>query len=114
MTLLNSLGFALADIERIFVAGGIGSSINIKNAIRIGMFPDVPLDRYHYIGNSSLAGAYAALVSKAAALRLRELSKSMTYMELSVQHGYMDAFAAACFLPHTNSELFPSASGQNL
>lgn len=109
MTLLNSLGFAPVDIEHIFVAGGIGSSINIKNAIRIGMFPDVPLERYRYIGNSSLAGAYAALVSRAAALRLRELSKSMTYMELSVQHGYMDAFAAACFLPHTNSELFPSA-----
>jgi uncharacterized 2Fe-2S/4Fe-4S cluster protein (DUF4445 family) len=75
------------------------------------MFPDVPLERYRYIGNSSLAGAYAILVSRAAAVRLHELSKSMTYMELSVQRGYMDAFAAACFLPHTNDELFPSARG---
>ena len=111
-TLLDSLGFSPADVEHIAVAGGIGSGINFKNAIRIGMFPDVPLEKYRYIGNSSLAGAYAALISKAAALRLHELSKSMTYMELSVQHGYMDAFTAACFLPHTNGELFPSAKAE--
>jgi uncharacterized 2Fe-2S/4Fe-4S cluster protein (DUF4445 family) len=109
-TLLGSLGFSPANVEHIAVAGGIGSGINFRNAIRIGMFPDVPLEKYRYIGNSSLAGAYGALISKAAAVRLHELSKSMTYMELSVQHGYMDAFTAACFLPHTNGALFPSVS----
>lgn len=108
-TLLGSLGFSPTAVEHIAVAGGIGSGINFKNAIRIGMFPDVPLQKYRYIGNSSLAGAYATLISKAAAVRLHELSKSMTYMELSVQNGYMDAFTAACFLPHTNGALFPSA-----
>ena len=102
-------GFSPTDVEHIAVAGGIGSGINFKNAIRIGMLPDVPLEKYRYIGNSSLAGAYATLVSKAASVRLHELSKSMTYMELSVQPGYMDAFVAACFLPHTNGALFPSA-----
>ncbi len=109
-TLLGSLGFSPANVEHIAVAGGIGSGINFRNAIRIGMFPDVPLEKYRYIGNSSLAGAYGALISKAAAARLHELSKSMTYMELSVEHGYMDAFTAACFLPHTNGALFPSVS----
>jgi uncharacterized 2Fe-2S/4Fe-4S cluster protein (DUF4445 family) len=108
-TLVGSLGFSPTDIKHIAVAGGIGSGINFANAIRIGMFPDLPLGKYRYIGNSSLAGAYAALVSEAAAVRLKELSKSMTYMELSVQPGYMDAFVAASFLPHTNGELFPSA-----
>jgi uncharacterized 2Fe-2S/4Fe-4S cluster protein (DUF4445 family) len=109
MTLLSSLGFSPANVEHIAVAGGIGSGINFKNAIRIGMFPDVPLQKYRYIGNSSLAGAYGTLISKAAAIRLHELSRNMTYMELSVQRGYMDAFTAACFLPHTNGALFPSA-----
>ena len=74
------------------------------------MLPDVPLEKYRYIGNSSLAGAYSTLISKAAAVRLHQLSKGMTYMELSVEHGYMDAFTAACFLPHTNGALFPSAN----
>ncbi len=108
-TLLGSLGFSLTKVEHISVAGGIGSGINFKNAIRIGMFPDVPLEKYRYIGNSSLAGAYATLISKAAAVRLHKLAKSITYLELSVQPRYMDAFTAACFLPHTNGALFPSA-----
>ena len=111
-TLLGSLGFSPKDIEHVDVAGGIGSGINFANAIRIGMLPDLPLDKYSYIGNSALAGAYAMLVSEAAAVRLHELSKSMTYMELSVQPEYMDAFVAASFLPHTNGELFPSARVQ--
>ncbi|UOO37451.1 DUF4445 domain-containing protein [Oscillospiraceae bacterium CM] len=108
MTLVSALGFAPEDIEHIDVAGGIGSGINIKNAIRIGMFPDVPLEKYSYVGNSSLAGAYAALVSEDASSKLEEISKSMTYLELSTQPGYMDSFIAACFLPHTNASLFPS------
>ena len=110
ITLLGSLGFSPTKVEHIAVAGGIGSGINFRNAIRIGMLPDVPLEKYRYIGNSSLAGAYSTLISKAAAVRLHQLSKGMTYMELSVEHGYMDAFTAACFLPHTNGALFPSAN----
>jgi uncharacterized 2Fe-2S/4Fe-4S cluster protein (DUF4445 family) len=110
LTLLGSLGFSPSDVRHVDVAGGIGSGINIKNAIGIGMFPDLPLDKYRYIGNSSLAGAYAMLVSKTAVEQLLKLSKAMTYMELSVQPGYMDAFVAACFLPHTDARFFPSAA----
>jgi uncharacterized 2Fe-2S/4Fe-4S cluster protein (DUF4445 family) len=112
MTLLSSLGFGPEVLERVYVAGGIGSGINIQNAIRIGMFPDLPLDKYDYIGNSSLAGAYAMLTSEDAGKKLWELSKSMTYLELSTQPGYMDSFVAACFLPHTDATLFPSVEVQ--
>ncbi|MDR3277837.1 MAG: ASKHA domain-containing protein [Oscillospiraceae bacterium] len=108
MSLIGPLGFTPDNIERVLVAGGIGSGINVKNAIRIGMFPDLPEDRFRYIGNSSLSGAYAALVSDSAAKKLKELAKSITYVELSTQAGYMDDFVAACFLPHTDASLFPS------
>jgi uncharacterized 2Fe-2S/4Fe-4S cluster protein (DUF4445 family) len=109
MTLLSSLGFTPDVLEHVYVAGGIGSGINIKNAISIGMFPDLPPEKYSYIGNSSLAGAYAMLTSEDTAKKLFELSKSMTYLELSTQPGYMDSFVAACFLPHTDASLFPSS-----
>ena len=108
MTLISALGFEPDILEKVYVAGGIGSGINIRNAVRIGMFPDLPLDKYSYIGNSSLAGAYAMLSSEDAAKKLFELSASMTYLELSTQAGYMDEFVAACFIPHTDASLFPS------
>ena len=110
MSLITPAGFALEDIGRIMVAGGIGSGINIGNAIRIGMLPDLPEEKYRYIGNSALCGAYATLVSSHAQQRLHEVAGNMTYIELSAQQGYMDEFIAACFLPHTNQALFPSAA----
>lgn len=106
--MLMSLDFDVSMIENVYVAGGIGSGINMENAINIGMFPDIGVEKYHYIGNSSLAGAYAMVLSEPAEEKVYELSKNMTYMELSTTPGYMDEFVAACFIPHTNSSLFPN------
>ena len=107
-TMLSSLGFDASCVEHVYVAGGIGSGINMKNAVTIGMFPDIPLENFHYIGNSSQTGAYAMLVSNQAREKVFELGRSITYMELSNEPGYMDSFVAACFLPHTDASLFPS------
>ena len=107
-TMLNSLEFDVSMIESVYVAGGIGSGINMKNAVNIGMFPDIPLEMFHYIGNSSLSGSYAMLLSKAAERKTYELASNMTYLELSTVPGYMDEFVAACFIPHTDSTMFPS------
>lgn len=93
-------------IDRVFVAGGIGSGINMKNAVRIGMFPNIPIEKYQYIGNSSLAGSYAILSSTSAEKKIYELSRNMTYLELSTVPIYMDEFIACCFLPHTDATLF--------
>ena len=106
-TLLASVDMPVEAIDRVYVAGGIGSGINMKNAVNIGMFPDVDLEKFTYIGNSSLAGAYAMVQSDPAHEKLAEVAANMTYLELSTHPGYMDSFVAACFLPHTDSSLFP-------
>ena len=107
--MLESLDFPIEVITKVIIAGGIGSGINIKNAIRIGMLPDIEHEFYSYIGNSSLSGAYAMLISEEARDKVTELKNNMTYMELSSNPNYMDEFVASCFLPHTNASLFPSA-----
>ena len=108
MTMLNSMGMDPSVLGHVYVAGGIGSGINMKNAVTIGMLPDIPEEMFSYIGNSSLSGAYAMLISDPAREKVDELARSMTYLELSTEPGYMDEFVAACFLPHTNASLFPS------
>ena len=107
-TLLSSVDMSVEAIDRVYVAGGIGSGINMKNAVNIGMFPDVELEKFRYIGNSSLAGAYAMVMSDEANTKLSEIAANMTYLELSTHPGYMDSFVAACFLPHTDASLFPN------
>lgn len=104
----GQLGLEVSDIEHIQIAGGIGSGIDFRNAVIIGMFPDVPLEKFSYIGNSSLSGAYAMLLSKDAEEKINEIASGMMYVELSSEPGYMDEFVAACFMPHTDDSLFPS------
>ncbi len=106
-TLLQSVDMTVECIDKVYVAGGIGSGINMKNAVNIGMLPDVDLEKFQYIGNSSLAGAYAMVVSNLAIAKCHEVGANMTYLELSTYPGYMDSFVAACFLPHTDASLFP-------
>ena len=108
-TLLQSVDMTPDCIDQVMVAGGIGSGINMKNAINIGMLPDVELEKYHYIGNSSLTGAYAMVMSDEATAKCHEVGANMTYLELSTYPGYMDSFVAACFLPHTDARLFPNS-----
>ena len=108
-TLLSSVDMPIEAIDHVYVAGGIGSGINMKNAVNIGMLPDVELEKFSYIGNSSLTGAYAMCVSDMANEKCAEIAANMTYLELSTYPGYMDSFVAACFIPHTDSSLFPSS-----
>ena len=108
-TLLQSVDMTVDMIDHVYVAGGIGSGINMKNAVNIGMLPDVELEKFSYIGNSSLAGAYAMVVSDQAIEKCNEVMTNMTYLELSTYPGYMDSFVAACFIPHTDRNLFPNS-----
>ena len=108
-TLLQSVDMTVDMIDHVYVAGGIGSGINMKNAVNIGMLPDVELEKFSYIGNSSLAGAYAMVVSDQAIEKCTEVMTNMTYLELSTYPGYMDSFVAACFIPHTDRNLFPNS-----
>ena len=108
-TLLKSVDMEVEMIDHVYVAGGIGSGINMKNAVSIGMLPDVDLQKYSYIGNSSLTGAYAMVLGDEANAKCTEVGANMTYLELSTYPGYMDSFVAACFIPHTDRSLFPNS-----
>lgn len=108
MTMLNAMGMAPSALARVCVAGGIGSGINMDNAVTVGMLPDIDRRRFSYVGNASLSGAWAMLASRQSRERVDALAAGMTYLELSTEPGYMDAFVGACFLPHTDARLFPS------
>lgn len=107
-TLMESMDMPIEILENVYVAGGIGSNLGIENAIALGMLPDIPVEKYYYIGNSSMQGCYLALTLAEGKEKIAEIGQNMTYMELSVHPSYMDAFISACFIPHTDMSLFPS------
>jgi uncharacterized 2Fe-2S/4Fe-4S cluster protein (DUF4445 family) len=108
--LARRLGIDMASIERVYVAGGFGSSLDVEKAILIGLLPDVPLERVAFIGNGSVTGARMALLAHDAWLRAAEIADRMTYRDLSADHSFMDEYVAALFLPHTDSRRFPRAA----
>ncbi|VEN72888.1 (Fe-S)-binding protein [Candidatus Desulfarcum epimagneticum] len=109
-TLSHTVGVGLSELETFFVAGAFGVFINPQSAISIGMIPDLPLERYQAIGNSSLGGAALALKSHDALEEIDAIRDSIAYMELNVNQDFMNRFSAARFLPHTDRSLFPSVS----
>ena len=106
--LLKEVGLSLDVVERIYIAGGFGNYLDIDKAIMIGMLPDLPEEKFSFIGNTSIAGAYLCLLSRQMRQEAEEIARKMTYVELSVLHGFMDEYMSALFLPHTNIDLFPT------
>ncbi len=108
--LASSVGADLSEVESVLVGGAFGRYINVEKAIQIGLMPDLPWDRFHFLGNTAVLGAYAALLSAHARAQIQAIAGGMTYVELSADNRFYEAFTAALFLPHTEIERFPSVS----
>ncbi|HLF26564.1 MAG TPA: ASKHA domain-containing protein [Anaerolineae bacterium] len=108
--LAHSVGVDLASVEKLLVGGSFGKYINVEKAVQIGLLPDLPWDRFQFLGNTSVLGAYMALLSRAARAKIKAIAGKMTYLELSADNTFYDAFTSALFLPHTDASRFPSVA----
>jgi uncharacterized 2Fe-2S/4Fe-4S cluster protein (DUF4445 family) len=114
--LAQSVGVDLADVSRMLIGGSFGQYINVEKAVQIGLLPDLPApsgspspwDRFQFMGNTSIRGAYMALLRRDVRAHLSDLARTMTYLELSADNTFYDAFTSALFLPHTDVAQFPS------
>lgn len=107
-TLTAAVGMKPEDLESVWIAGTFGMFIDPVSAITIGMIPDLPLERYRAIGNSSLEGATLVLLRPEVMSEIPRIHENITYMELNVNVDFMNRFSAAKFLPHTDPSRFPS------
>jgi uncharacterized 2Fe-2S/4Fe-4S cluster protein (DUF4445 family) len=106
--LIRHMDLEFSKIRKFFIAGGFGTYIDIENAVRIGLLPDLERNKFVFMGNSSLAGARQMLLSYEATKIAEDIARNITYFELSVEPGYMDEYMAALFFPHTDLSRFPS------
>jgi uncharacterized 2Fe-2S/4Fe-4S cluster protein (DUF4445 family) len=117
-TITRMVNVSMKDIRHFYTAGTFGSYIDPKSAITLGMIPDLPIETYKSVGNTSLEGATMALLSDAAKREIDKIRDRITYVELNVNQEFMNLFSAARFIPHTDRSLFPSVkewkSGPNI
>jgi uncharacterized 2Fe-2S/4Fe-4S cluster protein (DUF4445 family) len=106
--LAQSVGVDLADVQKLLVGGSFGKYINVEKAVQIGLLPDMQWERFNFLGNTSVLGAYMALLSREARSKIKVIAEKMTYIELSADNTFYDSFTSALFLPHTDMTKFPS------
>jgi uncharacterized 2Fe-2S/4Fe-4S cluster protein (DUF4445 family) len=107
-TLLSHMSMTFSDVDKLYIAGGFGRYIDIERAITIGMLPDLDVRKFEFLGNTSIMGAYYALLCDRLRHEAEEIAKKMTYVELSVSRSFMDEYMSALFLPHTDMRAFPT------
>jgi len=106
--LTKSVGISLADVQQVLIGGAFGQYLNIEKSIQIGLLPDMPWDRFKFLGNTAVLGAYHALLCQQSRREAVKIAQKMTYLELSADNRFMEEFTSALFLPHTNITAFPS------
>ncbi len=109
-SLVSSVGVALNDIQKVYVAGAFGNRLDVTSAIMIGLLPELPPERIEFIGNSSVAGAKLAMLNRSMFDEVHRIRDQICYQELMVDPAYMERFTSACFLPHTDLSRFPSVA----
>jgi len=106
-TLLTEVGLTFDDVSKVYIAGGFGKFLDVEKAIILGMLPELPKDKFEYMGNTSIIGAFLCILSQEMRAESEEISKKMTYIELSVSRSFMDDYVSGLFIPHTNIDDFP-------
>ncbi len=106
--LVESLDANIDDIQEVVIAGGFGRYLDLDRIRALGMVPELPTERFVFLGNGSLLGASLVATSREVLRTARRAAEMMTYLELSVNAGFMDSYVSALFFPHTDLALFPS------
>ena len=112
MTLLHEVGMTMEMLDRIILAGGFGSYVDLEKAMTIGLLPEIETEKVVYIGNSSLAGAEFVARSNVLRRDVVDLADRITNFELSDTPSYMDHYMASLFLPHTDLDCFPKVKAR--
>ena len=107
--LMKKLKIGIEDVRHLYVAGAFGNYTDLENATRLGIFPEFPNCQVHPIGNGSLSGAYATLMSMEKRREAREIAEKTVYIDLLVDVEFIDEYSRALYIPGAK-EYFPSYS----
>ncbi|MCX7826019.1 MAG: ASKHA domain-containing protein [Verrucomicrobiae bacterium] len=99
LTLLHRAGLEPRDIKRLYLAGGFGMHVDVANAVACGLLPGFTPSQVQVVGNTSLAGAYLALLDSGVLDELRRVSQRLEVVELNRDPGFEDRFIEQLCLP---------------
>jgi uncharacterized 2Fe-2S/4Fe-4S cluster protein (DUF4445 family) len=104
--MVQRLELSFSDIDKFLIAGAFGNYLDIESAIGIGLIPNLPRERVHFVGNTSVRGAKIVALHSEAYDQIIHIERNTTYYDLMGANDYVEEFSKAMFLPHTDIESF--------
>ena len=108
--LMKHLNVNSREIEKVFLAGAFGTYVDPQSAVIVGMYPDVPLERFHFVGNAAGSGARMALLSREVRENSERIVHQIDYVELAADPSFQREFTEALQLPHKDLSRFPTVA----
>ena len=105
--LMKKLKIEESEITKLFVAGAFGNYMDPNNARTIGMYPEIPLENIHFIGNSAGAGARMALISNEFREYAEKKRRQIIYYELGTDHDFNNEYIKSLHLPYKELDRYP-------
>ena len=112
LIVMRTAGVSPADIERLYLAGGFATYLNVRNAVDIGLIAPVPEERVVKVGNAAIDGARSLLLDRSRRRRAEEEAKRITHIELETTPDFFDIFVEGCQLKPMPSVLPPAPAAQ--
>ncbi len=106
--LLKRLNLQSEDVKRLYVAGAFGTYVDVRSSLIIGLYPEVPVSRVSFVGNTSGSGARMALLSGEVRRLADKIAEETQYLELSTDPLFEGEFTKALWLPHREDARFPT------
>lgn len=106
--ILDSAGITEKQVEKCYLSGAFPAHSDLEAAITIGIFPDLPREKYHMIANTSLEGARILLTNRDRLEEMREMLENMYCVQFASVPDFLIRMQAAKFIPHTDMDRFPT------
>ncbi len=108
--LMEMAGVRESDLSRLYLSGAFSYYSDLESAITIGIFPDIPREKYMIQKNTSLDGARVLLLNYGLVKEARELSENMYCVQFASIPDFLNRMQAAKFIPHTDMGRYPRIS----
>ncbi len=99
--LLKRAGVAANELDAIYVAGAFGFFLDPDSAVKLGLFPEIQLDRIRMVGNTAVTGAKALLLSKGSRSAADRVANGIEYVELAGDNDFRHEFLNAMSIPYS-------------
>ena len=99
LLLMKKAGYQQSQIQQVFLAGAFGNYIQRENAVRIGLLPNIPLEKIHFVGNAAGSGAQLMLTSRSSRQIAEQLAQKIEYLEIAHQKDFQEVFSECLLFP---------------